>query len=224
MNDPFATAMQILLGDRPTLDEVQQAAGLLEAASAEGHAEASERCALLDALGSARPPDWDRALDHLTLAARQGSRSAQEQLLLLVDNQSDPVIPQDQSPETWTRLRAEIPLEQRMRPGEKQALSDLPRIRLIRQFATRAECRWLIALGRPQLGPATVFDKATGTQRLDPSRDNSFFVRRRGEMTVRPEVIRPRISAATRLPVPLFEPSQLLHYSVGQRFKPHHDF
>ena len=224
MSDPFATAMQLLLGDRPTLDDVQQAAGLLEAASADGHAEASERCSLLDALGSARPPDWDRALDHLALAAKQGSRLAQEQLLLLRDNHSDPLVRGDEGPESWAKIRAEIAIEQRMQPGEKQSLSDSPRIRLIRQFATPAECRWLIALGRPQLGPATVFDQTTGTQTLDPSRDNSFFVLRLGEMNVVTEVIRTRISAATSLPVPLFEPSQLLHYSVGQRFKPHHDF
>ena len=224
MSDPFATAMQLLLGDRPTLDDVQQAAGLLEAASADGHAEASERCSLLDALGSARPPDWDRALDHLALAAKQGSRLAQEQLLLLRDNHSDPLVRGDEGPESWAKIRAEIAIEQRMQPGEKQSLSDSPRIRLIRQFATPAECRWLIALGRPQLGPATVFDQTTGTQTLDPSRDNSFFVLRLGEMNVVTEVIRTRISAATSLPVPLFEPSQLLHYSVGQRFKLHHDF
>src|SRR6185295_14371732 len=204
MTDQFTTAMQLLLGDRPTLDDVQQAAGLLEAASAEGHAEASERRSLL--------------------AARQGSRLAQEQLLLLRDNQSDPVVPADADPEAWAKVRASIPLEQRMQPGETQSLSDSPRIRLIRRFATPAECRWLIALGRPQLGPATVFDQSTGTQMLDPSRDNSFFVLRLGEMNVLTEVIRNRISAATRLPVPLFEPSQLLHYSVGQRFKLHHDF
>jgi len=224
MSDPFATAMQLLLGDRPTLDDVQQAAGLLEAASADGHAEASERCSLLDALGSARPPDWYRALDHLALAAKQGSRLAQEQLLLLRDNHSDPLVRGDEGPESWAKIRAEIAIEQRMQPGEKQSLSDSPRIRLIRQFATPAECRWLIALGRPQLGPATVFDQTTGTQTLDPSRDNSFFVLRLGEMNVVTEVIRTRISAATSLPVPLFEPSQLLHYSVGQRFKLHHDF
>jgi len=45
-----------------------------------------------------------------------------------------------------------------------------------------------------------------------------------GEMNVVTEVIRHRISAATALPVPLFEPSQVLHYSVGQSFRPHHDF
>jgi len=32
------------------------------------------------------------------------------------------------------------------------------------------------------------------------------------------------MSAATRLPVPFFEPTQVLHYAVGEQFKPHHDF
>lgn len=224
MSDEFATAMHLLLGDRPSLEDVQQAAGLFEAASDKGHAEASERCALIDALGSARPPDWDRALDRLALAAQQGSRSAREQLLLLADNQADPAPDTNRDPDQWVKLRAGIPLEQRMQPGEKASLSDRPRIRLIKQFLTPAECRWLISIAQPQLGPATVFDQATGEQKLDPARDNSFVVLRIGEMNVLTEVIRTRIAAATRLPVPLFEPSQLLHYSAGQRFKPHHDF
>ena len=78
MSTEFATAMELLLADRPSLDDVQQAAALLETASSQGHAEASERCALLDALGSARPPDWERSLDFLMRAAQQGSRLAQE--------------------------------------------------------------------------------------------------------------------------------------------------
>lgn len=224
MSEQFASAMQLLLGDRPSLDDVQKAAGLFEAASAQGHAESSERCALLDALGSARPPDWDRALDFLELAATQGSRSAQEQLLLLADCDSDPVMPPEAGRDFWSGLRASVPIERRIQPGEKQSLSDSPRIRLIRAFATPAESRWLVSLARPQLGPATVFDKETGGQTLDPTRDNSFLVLRIGEMNVFTEVIRQRIAAATMLPVPLFEPSQILHYAVGQRFKPHHDF
>ena len=224
MSDEFANAMRLLLADRPSLDDVQQAARLLETASAEGHAEASERLALLDALGSARPPDWNRALDYLALAARQGSRSAREQLLLLADNRQDPVLPEEQAPDYWDELRAAVPLGERMQPGDKQSLSETPRIRMIRGFATVPECRWLMALARPQLGPATVFDKDTGGQTLDPTRDNSFLVLRIGEMNLLTETIRQRISAATNLPAPLFEPTQLLHYAVGQRFKPHHDF
>jgi hypothetical protein len=223
-DDGFTTAMQLLLGERPSLGDVQRASELLERASVTGNAEASERLALLDALGSARPPDWNRSLDCLALAAKQGSSSAKTQLLLLADNRQDPVLPSDASSEFWLSVRARIPLEQRMRPGEKQSLSESPRIRLIAEFATAAECRWLIALARPQLGPATVFDKETGGQTFNRTRDNSFLVLRIGEMNVLTEVIRQRISASTNLPVPLFEPSQVLHYAVGQRFKAHHDF
>jgi hypothetical protein len=222
MIQKFATAMQLLLGERPSLKDVQRAAALLEEASSEGHAEASERLALLDALGSARPPDWDRALNFLMLAAQQGSRSAQEQILLLADDQADPVA--SKAGGAWVSLRGSIPLEKRMQAGEKLSLSDTPRIRAINQFATPAECRWLVSLARPQLAPASVFDKLTGEQTHDATRDNSFYPMRIGEMNVFTEVIRNRISAATRLPVPLFEPSQILHYSAGQRFKPHHDF
>jgi prolyl 4-hydroxylase len=224
MSEQFTNAMQLLLGDRPSLDDVQRSARLFEGASLQGHAEASERLALLDALGSARPPDWNRALDHLELAAAQGSRSARVQLLLLADNSADPEVPSDAGADFWSNLRGRVSLEDRMRPGEKQSLSDSPRIRLIPAFATHAECRWLMSLALPQLGPATVFDKETGGQTLDPTRDNSFLVLRIGEMNVLTEVIRQRISAAMNLPVPLFEPSQILHYAVGQRFKPHHDF
>ena len=111
-----------------------------------------------------------------------------------------------------------------MRAGDKQSLSESPRIRLIRGFVTPAEARWLVGLARERLAPATVFDHETGGQTTDSARDNSFLVLRLGEMNILTEVIRQRISAATKLPVPLFEPSQVLHYAVGQRFKLHHDF
>ncbi|CAA9506513.1 MAG: hypothetical protein AVDCRST_MAG44-1098 [uncultured Sphingomonas sp.] len=38
------------------------------------------------------------------------------------------------------------------------------------------------------------------------------------------EVLRARIATATRLPVPLFETPQVLHYAVGQQYRPHHDY
>jgi prolyl 4-hydroxylase len=224
MDDEFSTAMELLLGDRPSLDDVQRAAALLEQASSQGHADASERCALLDALGSARPPDWDRSLDFLVRAAQQGSRSAREQVLLLADNTADPVAPDQAGEDFWADLRKTLSIEARMTPGEKVSLSDSPRIRLIKQFAMPAECRWLASLARPELAPAPVFDHTTGEQTHDATRDNTFFALRLGEMNVFTEVIRNRIAAATKLPVPLFEPSQVLHYSVGQRFKAHHDF
>lgn len=220
-SDEFATATSLLYGEQPSLEDVQRAVALLELASSQGHAEASERLALIDALGSVRPPDWVRALDNLERASRLGSVTAQQQLLLLAHPAQDPI----PAPDTdWAQVRGKIDLAERMRPGEKQSLSDSPRIRSIRGFASPVECAWLASFAKPQLGPATVFDKVTGKQIQDPTRDNSFLALRIAEMNVFTEVIRQRISAATALPVPLFEPAQILHYAVGQRFKPHHDF
>lgn len=221
MSDAFATAMQLLEAERPAREDVERGIALLEAASMEGDADASERCALFESIGIVRPQDWGRALDYLELAAVQGSPRAREQLLLLADNSTDPEPGEGMD---WHDLRSRVSIEQRIRPGEKGALSDEPRIRFVKAFATGPECRWIVAGARPRLAPATVFDKQSGGQTLDESRDNSSFVLRLSEMSLLTEVIRHRISAATNLPVPLFEPAQVLHYAVGQRFKQHHDF
>ena len=224
MSEGYFTAMELLLADRPSRDDVERAATLLEQASAAGDGQASERCALLDAMGIVRPQDWTRALDFLELAARQGLRVAQEQLLLLRDNEADPAVTVTESPEFWSEVRSGISIDVRIQPGPKTSLSDEPRVRVIKTFATPAECRWLIGLARERVTRATVFDQATGGQKHDPARDNRYLILRLGEMNLVTEVIRTRISAATGLPVPLFEPSQLLHYSVGEKFSEHFDF
>jgi hypothetical protein len=224
MSDDYLMAMGLLLGDRPSRDDVQHAVSLLERASAAGNGEASERCALFEAMGMMRPQDWTRAISLLELAAQQGSRSAQEQLLLLRDPSADPRIPDPVPADLWNDISKAISIAQRTEAGEKRLLSDDPHIWLIRSFATPPECRWLIGLARERVSPATVFDQATGAQTHHAARDNKFFSLRLGEMNVFSEVIRNRISSATRLPVPLFEPAQLLHYSVGEQFRPHYDF
>ena len=38
------------------------------------------------------------------------------------------------------------------------------------------------------------------------------------------QMLRARIAAATNLPLPVFEPAQIMHYSVGEEFRPHFDF
>ena len=36
------------------------------------------------------------------------------------------------------------------------------------------------------------------------------------------QILRARIAAASNLPLPVFEPAQIMHYSVGEEFRPHH--
>src|SRR5438445_446959 len=131
MSDPFATAMELLLADHPSREEVERAGELFEQASSQGRAEASERCAIFEAFGMARPQSWSRALDFLELAARQGLCTAQEQLLLLSDNGADPQVPPDADEAFWHNVRSGIDAERRIQPGQKVALSNTPRIRVM---------------------------------------------------------------------------------------------
>jgi prolyl 4-hydroxylase len=178
---------------------------LIESASAAGSAEAALRLAALEAMGAARPQSWDRAFAALRLAAARGSDAAGAQLALLTRD---------------GRLHGSAITA----PPPKDSVSERPRIRVFEGFATPAECDWLIGLARERLVPAQVWDSATGQGRADPNRTNRALELKLGDMDVVVAAIRARISAASNLPVPVFEPPQVMHYRPGEEFRPHHDF
>jgi len=196
-------------------DEVFRGISLVDSAAAANDAQALERRALLEAIGCARPQSWERSLDSLHQAAEQGSRTAQEQLRILAragDEARD-----------WTRIRSCISIEQLLRPPQKRALSERPRLRVLDRFATPEECEWLVKSARDRLAPAAVVTPS-GSQTLESARTNSAVAFQWAETDVVMEVVRARIGAATGLPLPLFETSQVLHYAPGQEFRPHHDY
>ena len=203
-------------------EELQRGVELMERASDSGCGEATELRALFEAMGIARPQSWGTAFDLLQRAAEQGSNSARRQLLLLAEPDADwESIEAADAP--WADARTRISLDRLLSHGERTVLSENPRIRAIRGFATESECRWLVERARPRLSRATVIKKS-GERGHAQGRSNSAAVLDVVEMDVALEVMRSRISAATRVPVPLFEPTQILHYSVGQEFRPHHDY
>jgi prolyl 4-hydroxylase len=106
----------------------------------------------------------------------------------------------------------------------KRSLCDAPRIRVIENFATPAECDWVMARAHGKLGPAMVLDQETGREKAHPDRTNKAIELHAPAMDVVIQVIRARIAAATNLPLPVFEPAQIMHYSVGEEFRPHYDF
>jgi hypothetical protein len=221
--DPqFALAIELL--NRPDAGvHLQRAIALVEGASADGYAPASELWAVFEAMGVARPQSWERALDRLQLAAEQGSPSAQEQLLLMADNTHDAAIPDRPHASHWSEVRVRASAQRMLVHADRRSLSDSPPVRVIEGFATAAECRWLINRASSRLKPALIVD-LDGRQKPDPVRSNKATQFSLLEMDVVLEFIRARISAATRVPVPVFEPTQIFRYSVGEQFKPHHDF
>jgi prolyl 4-hydroxylase len=218
----FAAGM-VIFSEANSSSQLDRAIALIEAASAHGVPDATEKCALFEAIGIARPPSWARALDQLQLAAEQGSTIAQGQLLILA--KASPNLgqqaPADQA--DWRSVRDRINLEQLLGSGERQPLSETPRVRIIRGFASPAECHWLIECARPRLKPAMIYD-CEGRHVVDPARSNSAIEFHIPDMDLVIEIIRNRISRAVRVPLAMFELTQFFHYEPGQEFKLHHDF
>jgi prolyl 4-hydroxylase len=196
-------------------EEVFHGISLIDSAAAANDADALERRALLEAIGCARPQSWDRSLDSLAQAARHGSRAAQDQLRVLARAGDDP--------EDWDEIRSRVSIGRLIQPPPKQAFSESPRLRVLEGFASAGECAWLVKSARDRLGPATVVTPS-GSQTVEAARTNRAVAFQWADTDVVTEVIRARISAATGLPLPLFEASQVLHYAPGQEFSPHQDY
>ena len=212
------------LAQADSFESFESAAALVEEAARNGHAEATCMVATLEAVGAGRRQDWGRAFDYLELAAERGSEHARSQLRLLAGI-IDPGGAAGQAEERdWRGARARIDLGRLLQVRHRAVLSESPRLRVFQGFASPSECRWVIDRLAPKLGPAMIWNERTGTGDVDPRRSNSAAEIPLAEMDVVIEVLRARISAATRLPEFIFEIPQLMHYAVGQEFKPHHDF
>lgn len=188
-------------------------AGIDEAA-ARGDPAALERSALFAAVGCDRPQSWQRAFDLLAQAADGGSECAKGQLQALAGTAATG---------DWPLLREKIDTARLLSVPDKQVLSDSPRLRVMKGFATAAECDWLIHRARGRLQPATVVDRR-GSLSIESARSNRAVEFQFADMDVVVELLRARTAAATRLPLPLFEPSQVLNYAPGEEFRPHYDY
>lgn len=193
-----------------------EGAALIQSECDAGSAEAARLLATLEAMGAARPQSWDRALDYLALAADRGSEPARAQLVLLA--RAEP------GETDWQGLRARVDIAALTAPPPRHPVSERPRIRVIENFASAAECDWVARIPRGRLNPAWVWDPVTGENRPDPSRTNEGLDLGPAEMDLVVQTLRARIAAVSNLPLPVFEPAQIMHYSVGQEFLPHHDY
>jgi prolyl 4-hydroxylase len=213
LDEQFAHAVELL--EHPNdPDGFVNGTAIVEQAARQGHPGAICQLATIEAIGAGRPQNWQGAFDLLADAAERGSEHAQAQLRLLSGEDSG----------DWAALRRSIDIDQLLTAPQRESLSDSPRIRVVRGFASPAECAWVIARVRHKLGPAMVWDEVSGMGKLDPSRSNSAIELRVTDMDVVTEAVRARISRSVKLPEPIFETPQVMQYAVGQEFHPHHDF
>ena len=202
-----------LLAEASTFEAFDRACALIDSAAGRDHPEATCLLATMAAVGAGRARDWERALDLLVLAAERGSEHARGQLALLGGGGGD-----------WAAMRGRVDLQRLLEAPAAVAISERPRLRRFDRFASPDECGWVIERLRPKLHRAAIWDQVTGEGVVDPYRSNSAAELVLADMDVVIEVLRARISAATRLPEFIFEIPQLMHYKVGEEFRPHHDY
>nr|WP_294848516.1 2OG-Fe(II) oxygenase [uncultured Sphingomonas sp.] len=211
----FELACHLLAHPQKPQDWVD-AAALFESAAAAGFPDAIERCALLEAIGMGRSADWNRAFDRLADAANRGSARATGALATLSDQEIG-------GGDMQSRRRSLDP-SRILRAPSHQELSINPLIRTYEGFATARECQWLIDSARSRLAPAQVADPRTNRLGPDPARSNTSAAFTFADLDLVMEAIRARISNAVGIPLAAFEAPQILHYEVGQEFRPHVDY
>ncbi|KAL2333850.1 hypothetical protein Fmac_015063 [Flemingia macrophylla] len=98
-----------------------------------------------------------------------------------------------------------------------------PRAFLYHNFLTKEECEHLINIAKPDMKKSKVVKEESGKTELSSERTSSgaFLARGRDEIVTN---IERRIADFTFIPVEHGEDLQVLHYEVGQKYVPHHDF
>ena len=193
----------------------------------EGDADARYVLAILTASGIGIPQDLKASLDHLCQAAQGGHPQAQRELAALVGNwrlveniAAGRLPPAD----TWRNLRTAVDIPAWLQIPDGQMLSQAPRIAAARRYLSAPLCDWLVRLGQPHLGGATIYDADSGALRSDERRTNTATYYGLELIDIVLAFIRARVSALANVSISGLETSQLLHYRVGEEFAAHCDY
>jgi prolyl 4-hydroxylase len=189
-----------LLVGRDAPHAPDKGAAMILAAAGRGHGEALAHAAVILAAGVVAPPNWSQALEQLRRAVAVGYGPAIGQLAAL-----------EAFAETTT-------------PPGPEPVSTAPKVWWVRGIAPPAACRWLIERARGRTDAATVYNAAVGRLDKVDDRSNTLFEFNLAEADMVVMWLRARIAAALSLPQARLEPSNVLHYTPGQRFSRHFDF
>ena len=207
--------------------ELRDGVEWLTSRAVEGSADALYMLAVLTASGIGVSQDLKASLDHLSRAAEGGHRQAQRELAALVGNwrlveniAAGKPLPAN----TWQNLRTAVDIRAWSQIPEGQMLSQEPRIALARRYVSAPLCDWLIRLGQPHLGGATIYDADSGNLRSDDRRTNAAAPYGLEVIDTVIAFVRARVSALANVSIGGLETSQLLHYRVGEEFAAHCDF
>jgi hypothetical protein len=160
-------------------------------------------------------PDWPRALDYLQRSAELGYQPARDQLRLLSGYKAGV---------DWKKLRRAVDPSALRRFPAPQPLHDEASVHAVPGLLSPAFCDALIAAARPRLGPATVYNELEGGHTMAEGRRHSAARFAITDMDLVMTAVNERLCALAGLPLFNAETLQVLHYQVGETFRPHFDF
>lgn len=179
----------------------EEAARLLDAAVKQENTSALQLSAVLSALGIGRTQDWNAAFDLVRRAAEKGDARAHGQLEVIGERFADQLaLPQ---------------IEQHF---------EAPRIFTAPNFLSTASCNWIIEKARPSLESARIKNADQGGANVDAIRTNTGMGFSLIDTDLVIQLAHARIAAAIGVPGSHQEPTNILHYTPGQEYKPHFDF
>ncbi len=179
----------------------QDGAKLLEAATKQNNADALQFSAVLAAAGIDRAQDWNAAFDFMRRAADQGDAGAKAQLAIVGDRFAD---------------QLKIP--------DATQHFDAPRVLTLERFLAPATCTWIMNRARPSLDAARVKNAEQGGADVHALRSNTGMGFSLIDTDLVIQLTHARIAAAIEQPTSHQEPTNILHYTPGQEYRPHFDF
>ncbi len=166
-------------------------------------------------LGELLAAGWseDQAIDALDVVVREALAQHATQ------NNLPPPVPVP----AWLSMNAEGSFNIDGQQVQVLAQMLLPRIVVLGNFLTAAECEELIALAGPQLTRSEVVEEAGGSGQVHEARTSQGMAFARG---ANPCVARieQRIARLLGWPLENGEALQVLHYAPGAQYKPHSDY
>jgi hypothetical protein len=202
-----ALGARLLVGREAPYAPADGAALIAEAAE-QGDPDAWRYVAVLAAAGLGRAQSWSAALEALTQSASLGDSAAAREIELL----------RHMGVESADQVGAWLAA-----PPARE-LHASPPFRAYADFLSPAICAYLIERAQPKLVPARVNDARGGGLKLDAMRTNTGAVFSVVDTSVVIQLVRARIARTAAVAPSALEPIEVLHYEVGQTYKPHVDF
>jgi prolyl 4-hydroxylase len=221
----------LMLGKRSLIGQAGvrsqgEGARMLLAAAEKGCAEADTIISVVIATDAKEAKDWSLALGYVQRAAERGSSLAREQLCLLARDRDLAAAARSFRGDNaiWEKLRDTIDLAALLKAPVVKYASSSPRIAVVENFASAAECSWMIARGALRMNKAGIYNQVTGAAQVDASRTNSAMLFNILDTDFVLTLLRARIAAATGFARPSLEETNVLHYACGESFVRHFDF